>query len=288
MSEQVKLAEQFESHRNHLQAVAYRMLGSLSEAEDAVQECWLRLSRSDTSGVENLGGWLNTVVSRVCLDMLRSRKSRREESMEDHLPETLASHEDRSDPEQEALMAESVGLALLVVLGNLNPAERVTFVLHDIFAMPFAVIAPIVEKSESAARQLASRARRRVHGTGSAPEADRGRQRELVDAFLAAAYAGDFNELVAALDPDVVLRDDRQPGASSVTRGARAIAKQVSGRAKAAQSALVNGTVGVIAAPRGRLLYVLLFTIKHGKIAEIDLISDPARIRRLDLAVFDD
>ncbi|MDF2715772.1 MAG: sigma-70 family polymerase sigma factor [Paenibacillus sp.] len=287
MSEQVRLAEQFEAHRNHLQAVAYRMLGSLSEAEDAVQESWLRLSRSDTSGVENLGGWLTTVVSRVCLDMLRSRKSRREESMEDHLPEMIASHEDRSDPEQEALLAESVGLALLVVLGNLNPAERVTFVLHDIFAMPFTVIAPIVEKSETAVRQLASRARRRVHGTGSAPEADRAQKRELVDAFLAAAYAGDFDALVAALDPDVVLRDDRQSGVSNATRGARALAKQVSGRAMAAQSALVNGSVGVIAAPRGRLLYVLSFTIKHGKIAEIDLISDPTRIRELDLAVFD-
>lgn len=207
--------------------------------------------------------------------------------MEDHLPEMIASHEDRSDPEQEALLAESVGLALLVVLGNLNPAERVTFVLHDIFAMPFTEIAPIVEKSETAVRQLASRARRRVHGTGSAPEADRAQKRELVDAFLAAAYAGDFDALVAALDPDVVLRDDRQSGGSNATRGARALAKQVSGRAMAAQSALVNGSVGVIAAPRGRLLYVLSFTIKHGKIAEIDLISDPTRIRELDLAVFD-
>jgi RNA polymerase sigma-70 factor (ECF subfamily) len=207
--------------------------------------------------------------------------------MEDHLSETLASHEDRSDPEQEALLAESVGLALLVVLDNLNPAERVTFVLHDIFAVPFTDIALIVEKSESAVRQLASRARRRVHGTGTAPEADLARQRKLVDAFLAAAYAGDFDALVSALDPDVVLRDDRQTGGSSVTRGAIALAKQVSGRAKAAQSALVNGSAGVIAAPRGRLLYVLSFTIRHGKIAEIDLISDPTHVRQLDLAVFD-
>jgi len=286
MDEQVWLAEQFEAHRNHLQAVAYRMLGSLSEAEDAVQESWLRLSRSDTSSVVNMGGWLTTVVSRVCLDMLRSRKSRREDSMEAHLPETIANHSDKSDPELEALLAESVGLALLVVLDNLNPAERITFVLHEIFALPFTEIAPIVEKSEAAVRQVASRARRKVHGTGMAPEADLARQRELVDAFLAAAYAGDFDALVAALDPNVLLRDDRRTGASSVIRGASALANQVSGRAKAAQSALVNGSVGVIAAPRGKLVYVLSFTIRHGKIAEVDLISDPARIRRLVLAVF--
>ncbi|KIL42494.1 RNA polymerase sigma 70 [Gordoniibacillus kamchatkensis] len=288
MSELDWLAERFEAHRNHLQAVAYRMLGSLSEAEDAVQESWLRLSRTDTSDVENLRGWLTTVVSRVCLDMLRSRKSRREESIDVHMPETLANGGERSDPEQEALLADSVGLALLVVLGNLKPAERITFVLHDIFAMPFAEIAPIVGKSDAAVRQLASRARRRVHGAETASEADLARGRELVDAFLAAAYAGDFDTLVAALDPDVVLRDDRQTGAARVTRGATALAKQVSGRAQAAQPALVNGSVGVIAAPRGKLLYVLEFTIRQGKIAEIDLISDPARLRQLDLKVFRD
>ncbi len=288
MSEHEWLVEKFEAHRSHLQAVAYRMLGSLSEAEDAVQESWLRLSRSDRSGVENLGGWLTTVVSRVCLDVLRSRKSRREESLEAHLPETFASHDDRCDPEQEALLADSVGLALLVVLGNLNPAERITFVLHDIFAMPFTEIAPIVGKSETAVRQLASRARRRVQGTGTAAEADLASQCELVDAFLAAAHAGDFDKLLAVLDPDVLLRDDRQTGVLGVTRGARALAKQVSGRAQAAQSALVNGSVGVIAAPRGRLLYVIEFTIRHGKIAEIDLISDPSRIRQLDLSVLGD
>lgn len=286
MSKHEWMAEQFEVHRNRLQAVAYRMLGSLSEAQDAVQETWLRLSRSDTSGVDNLGGWLTTVVSRVCLDMLRSRKSRREESIEAHLPETFESHEDRSDPEHEALLADSVGLALLVVLGNLNPAERITFVLHDIFAIPFSEIASIVGKSETATRQLASRARRRVQGEGTAPAPDLAHQRALIDAFLAAAYAGDFDKLIAALDPDVVLRDDRQTGATRVTRGAEALAKQISGRAQAAQSALVNGSVGVIAAPRGRLLYVLQFTMRHGKIAEINLISDPARIRQLDLAVF--
>nr|WP_315971411.1 sigma-70 family RNA polymerase sigma factor [Paenibacillus sp. N3.4] len=187
MSEHDWLVEKFEAYRNHLQAVAYRMLGSLSEAEDAVQESWLRLSRADTSVIENLGGWLTTVVSRLCLDMLRSRKSRREESIETYLTETLASHEDRSDPEQEAILADSVGLALLVVLSKLNPSERITFVLHDIFAMPFTEIAPIVGKSEIAARQLASRARQRVHGTRAVPESDLARQRELVDAFLAAA-----------------------------------------------------------------------------------------------------
>ncbi|WP_409345363.1 sigma-70 family RNA polymerase sigma factor [Paenibacillus sp. MBLB4367] len=290
MSEYTGLAERFETHRNHLQAVAYRMLGSLSEAEDAVQESWLRLNRSDTSDIGNLGGWLTTVVSRVCLDMLRSRKSRCEESIETALPEKLASNKEGSDPEKEALLAESVGLALLVVLDTLNPAERVTFVLHDIFAMSFTEIAPITGKSEVALRQLASRARRRVQGAGKVAGSltDLARNRKIIDAFLAAAHAGDFDKLVAALDPDVVLRDDRQTGASRVTRGAIALAKQVSGRAQAAQSALVNGSVGVIAAPRGRLAYVLQFTIRNGKITEVDLISDPSRIRRLDLAVLGD
>jgi RNA polymerase sigma-70 factor (ECF subfamily) len=280
------LAEQFETHRSHLQGVAYRMLGSLSEAEDAVQESWFRLSRSDTTDLKNLGGWLTTVVSRVCLDMLRTRKARREEAMEAYLTEAIVSDEARGNPEQEALMAESVGLAMLVVLGNLNPAERVTFVLHDIFSMPFTEIAPIVGKTEMATRQLASRARRRIHGDGSLLNPDLSRQRELVDAFLAAAYAGDFDTLVATLDPDVVLRDDRQIEAVGVIRGAAALAKQVSGRAKAAQVAFVNGSIGVIAAPRGKLLYVLQFTIKNGKISEVDLISDSARIRKLDLSIF--
>lgn len=279
-------AEQFEAHRDHLQAVAYRMLGALNEAEDAVQECWLRFSRSDTQEVGNLAGWLTTVISRICLDMLRSRKSRREESIEAHLPDAFVSHEDRSNPEQEALLADEVGLALLVVLNHLNPAERVTFVLHDIFALPFSDIAPIVGKSEVAVRQLASRARRRVQGKTAAPGTELARQRELVDAFLAAAHAGDFDALVAALDPDVVLRDDRQATATRVTRGAAALAKQIAGRANAAQSAWVNGSAGAIVAPRGRLLYVLQFTVKNGKIAAVDLISDPARIGRLELAVF--
>lgn len=288
MSEQERLAEQFESHRAHLQSVAYRLLGSLSEAEDAVQECWLRLSRSEPNGIENLGGWLTTVVSRVCLDMLRSRKSRREEPMEEYGPDAFVSRESRGDPEREALLADSVGLALLVVLGRLNPAERISFVLHDIFAVPFAEVAPIVGKSEAAVRQLASRARRRVQGAEEAPDAERARQRRLVEAFLAAAHAGDFEALLSALDPDVVLRDDRRTGASRVTRGAESLAEQVSGRAQAAQPALVNGSAGVIVAPSGRLLYVLRFTIRQGMIAEVELISDPGRIRRLDLAVWSD
>ncbi|MFD0682795.1 MULTISPECIES: sigma-70 family RNA polymerase sigma factor [unclassified Paenibacillus] len=288
MSDYEGLAQQFETHRNHLQAVAYRMLGSLSEAEDAVQESWLRLSRSDTSSVENLVGWLTTVVSRVCLDMLRSRKSRREESIETLFTDTFASHEDKGNPEYEALLADSVGLALLVVLGNLNPTERITFVLHDIFAMPFTEIAAIVGKSETATRQLASRARRRVQGVRTAPEADLASHRKLINAFLAAAHAGDFDTLVAALDPEVVLRDDRQSAASRVTRGAISLAKQVSGRVQASQPALVNGSVGVIVAPRGKLLYILKYTIKNDKITEIDLISDPERIRQLDLAILGD
>ncbi|MCP3776305.1 sigma-70 family RNA polymerase sigma factor [Paenibacillus sp. MZ04-78.2] len=289
MNEQVELANTFEAHRNHLQAVAYRLLGSLSEAEDAVQEAWLRLSRADGRSIENMGGWLTTVVSRICLDMLRSRKSRREESIETHLPHTVTSQENIIDPEQEAILADSVGIALLVVLGNLNPAERITFVLHDVFSMPFTEIAPIVGKSESATRQLASRARCRIRGAKAMPEADFDRQCDVVQAFLAAAHSGDFDSLVAALDPDVILRDDRQTGSSRVTRGAVALAKQVAGRAqKAAQLALVNGQVGIIVAPRGRLLYVLKFTMNHGKIAEVDLISDPEGMSQLDLAVLGD
>ena len=218
MDEHDWLAERFEENRTHLRAVAYRMLGSLSEADDAVQESWLRLSRSDTSGVENLGGWLTTVVARVCLDMLRSRKSRREEPLDVHVPEPIVSREAGTDPEHEALLADSVGLALLVVLETLAPAERLAFVLHDMFAVPFDEIAPIVGRSPAAARQLASRARRRVQGCGRAlPDADLTRQREVVDAFLAAARGGDFDALLAVLDPDVVLRADR----AAVPAGAR-------------------------------------------------------------------
>jgi RNA polymerase sigma factor (sigma-70 family) len=274
------------------------MLGSLSEADDAVQESWLRLSRADTSNVENLGGWLTTVVGRVCLDMLRSRTSRREESLDAHVPERPAIRTDSGDPEHEALMADSVGLALLVVLETLAPAERLAFVLHDMFAMPFDEIAPIVDRSPTAARQLASRARRRVHGMGGregesvAPRSDLTRQREVVDAFLAAARGGDFDALLAVLDPNVVLRSDRaarRPGVPAEVRGAATVAQQaVRGRARAAQPALVNGAVGVIVAPRGRLLMVLDFTIRDGKIVAIDAIADPERVRQLNLAMLTD
>jgi RNA polymerase sigma factor (sigma-70 family) len=296
MDEHDFLAEQFEENRTHLRAVAYRMLGSLGEAEDAVQEAWLRLSRSDTSGIENLGGWLTTVVGRVCLDMLRSRRSRREEPLGEPLgarfPDPIVGRQGGIDPEHEALLSDSIGLALLVVLETLSPAERLAFVLHDMFAVPFGEIAPIVGRSPAASRQLASRARRRVRGAATVPDADLNRQREVVDAFLAAARGGDFDALVAVLDPDVVLRSDRgavPADASREVRGAPAVARRAAKeRARAARPALVNGAVGVVVAPRGRLLMVLGFTIRGGKIVEIDAIADPARLRKLDLAVLDD
>jgi len=283
------LAERFEAHRTHLRGVAYRMLGSLSEADDAVQEAWLRLSRSGAGGVENLGGWLTTVVARVCLDLLRSRKARREEPMGAQVPEPIASGAG-GDPEQELLLADSVGLALLVVLDTLAPAERLAFVLHDMFAVPFDDIAPIVGRSPTAARQLASRARRRVQGSAAVPDPDLARQREVVEAFLAASRAGDFDALLAVLDPDVVLRMGRvASGAATEFRGAAVVAKRaVKGGARAAQPALVNGAVGVVVAPRGRLMMVLGFTIAGGRIVAIDAISDPERLRQLDLAVLVD
>ncbi|MCK0473588.1 sigma-70 family RNA polymerase sigma factor [Halalkalibacter sp. APA_J-10(15)] len=284
MSEHEWIAEQFEVHRNHMKEVAYRMLGSLNDAEDAVQETWFRLSRSNMNSIDNLRGWLTTVVSRVCLDMLRSRKSRKEESIETQLPDMITNHQARIDPEFETVLAESVGQALLVVLDSLNPSERIAFVLHDIFGIPFIDIASIVGKSETATRKLASRARRRVKGVKETT-VEQDRQGELINAFLTAAYSGDFETLIAALDPDVVLYDDRK-GAIKVTRGAKALAKQVLGRAQSAQIAIVNGSVGVIVAPRGMLLYVLTFIISNGKITKIDLVSSPARIEQLDLKVF--
>jgi len=290
MDEHVWLAERFEENRTHLRAVAYRMLGSLSEADDAVQESWLRLSRSDTSGVENLGGFLTTVVARVCLDMLRSRRSRREEPLDEHLPKPVVSDADGTDPEHEALLADSVGPALLVVLDTLAPAERLAFVLHDMFAVPFDQIAPIVGRSPDAARQLASRARRRVHGA-TVPDADLTRQRTVVDAFLAASRDGDFDALLALLDPDVVLRADNaavQAGASKEVYGARAVAATFAGRARAARPALVNGVAGAVWGPGGRPRVVLDFTMSDGKIVAIELLADPERLRRLDLAVRDD
>ncbi len=291
MGEHEWLVERFEENRGHLRAVAYRMLGSLSEADDAVQEGWLRLSRSDTSGVENLRGWLTTVVARVCLDMLRSRKVRREEPLDAHAPDPIVSGEDGTDPEHEALLADSVGLALLVVLDTLTPAERVAFVLHDMFDLPFDEIAPIVGRSPAAARQLASRARRRVQGAVAVSNADRTRQREIVDAFLAAARGGNFDALLAVLDPDVVLRADRaavQMGASAEVHGAPAVAETFSKRARFAQPALVNGAVGLVWAPGGRPRVVFGFTITRGKIVEIELVADPERLRQLDLTVLND
>jgi RNA polymerase sigma factor (sigma-70 family) len=291
------LAERFEAHRPHLRAVAYRMLGSPSEADDAVQDAWLRLSRADTSGVDNLGGWLTTVVARVCLDMLRARTSRREEPLEElldaHLPDPIVRHADAVgvDPEQEALLAEGVGLALLVVLETLAPAERVAFVLHDMFAVPFDQIAPIVGRSPNAAKMLASRARRRVQGAATLPGADLPRQRAVVDAFLAASRGGDFDALLAVLDPDVVLRADRaavQTGAPAEIHGAQAVAEQFSGRARAAQLALVDGAVGAVWAPGGRPRIVFSFTITRGKVVEIDILADPERLGQLDLAVLGD
>jgi RNA polymerase sigma factor (sigma-70 family) len=295
MNEREFLAEQFEAHRTHLRAVAYRMLGSVSEADDAVQESWLRLSRSDPDRIENLGGWLTTVVGRVCLDMLRSRKARREEPLGPHLPEPIVSSEDGVDPEHEALLADSVGLALLVVLETLSPPERLAFVLHDMFGVPFDEIAPLVERTPAAARQLASRARRQVRGTVPESDADPAQQREVVDAFLAAARDGDFEGLVAVLDPDVVLRVDRGAmpmprGASREVHGARAVAEQAGSFASLAafaKPALVNGAAGFVVAPRGRPFSVAGFTIAGGKIVEIDLLADPERLRDLDLTVLD-
>src|SRR2546422_673744 len=276
------LAARFEDRRTHLKAVAYRMLGSISEADDAVQESWLRLSRSGTSGVQNVDGWLTTIVARVCLDVLRSRTSRREEPLGAHVPEPITSREGGINPEQEALLADSVGLALLVVLDTLNPAERLAFVLHDIFAMPFDEIAPIVERSPTAARQLASRARRRVRGGAMTKDADLTYQREVVDAFLAASHGGNFDALLAVLDPDVVFRYDPTAvpaGASREVRGALAVARQFSGRAQGARPALVNGSVGLVVARHGRLFLVLNLRVTHEKIVEINVVADPERLR---------
>lgn len=293
MDEHQWLAERFEAKRAYLRAVAYRMLGSSSEADDAVQEAWLRLSRTDAHDIENLGGWLTTVVARVCLDMLRSRKSRHEQPLEAITPEPAESRQDGNDPEREALLADSVGLALLVVLERLSPAERLAFVLHDLFAMPFDEIAPIVGRSPAAARQLASRARHRVRGVATVPDADLTRQSEVIEAFLAASRRGDFKALLAVLDPDVVVQADRAavpPGAARQVRGAQAVAEQAlifAQRARFAQLALVNGAVGVVVAPRGRLMLVMAIKFRGQKIVAIDVVADPARLRQIDLAVLD-
>jgi RNA polymerase sigma-70 factor (ECF subfamily) len=264
------------------------MLGSLSEADDAVQEAWLRLNRTDPAGIDNLGGWLTTVVARVCLDMLRSRQSRREEPLTSDAAEPIATGTTGGSPEQEALLADSVGLALLVVLDRLTPAERLAFVLHDMFAVPFEEIGPIVGRSAEAARQLASRARRRVRG-GSAPDTGLVRQREVVEAFMAALRAGDFEALLAVLDPDLVVRAD-MPGAPAEIRGAAVWAKGAIAYghlARLTQSALVNGVIGVVVAPRGRLVRALRFTIANGRITEIEVIGNPARLGELDVSIVD-
>jgi RNA polymerase sigma-70 factor (ECF subfamily) len=292
MDEHEQLAQRFEENRGHLRAVAYRMLGSLTEAEDAVQDGWLRLSRSDTSAVENLRGWLTTVVARVCLDMLRSRKARREESIEEHLPEQIGQSAGGTDPEHEAVMADSVGLALLVVLDTLTPAERIAFVLHDLFDLSFEEIGPVVGRSAAAARQLASRARRRVRGTSSVPDADLTQQREVVQAFLSALRGGDFEGLVAVLDPELVVRADRvaAPPEGREVRGARTWARGAVAFSQAvrfAELARVNGAVGLVHAPNGQLSRALVFTIVHGKIIQVDVIADPDRLAQLELAVLE-
>ena len=284
------LAQQFENSRGHLRGVAYRMLGSLSEADDAVQETWLRLSRSDAGNIQNLSGWLTTVVARVCLDMLRSRTAHAEESLEAHLA-SVTNKPSTRDPEQETLLADSVGVALLVVLDRLKPAERLAFVLHDVFAVPFEEIAAILDRTPEAARQLASSARRRVQAKESHASANLPEQRKVVDAFLRALESGDFEGLVAVLDPDVLVRMDEaagRPGAPREIRGARNWAQGAvafSHMARFAEAALVDGSVGILFAPGGRLFRVLRFTIANGKIVQADIIAEPVRLRELDLAV---
>lgn len=296
MDENEFLAARFEENRPHLKAVAYRMLGSLSEAEDAVQEAWIRLSRSDDRQIDNLGGWLTTVVGRVCLDMLRSRRSRREEPLEAQTPDgptpdPVLGPQPGSDPEQQALIADSVGLALLVVLETLDPAERLAFVLHDMFAVPFDEIGRMVDRTPAAARQLASRARRRVQGVDLVPDPDLDRGREVVEAFLAAARGGDFDALVAVLDPDVVARSDGGAGGPSLVRGAASVARQAMMFAPFAQSsqlALVDGALAVISTREGQRFSVMRFTIERGRVTELYVINDPARLPELDLTVLND
>jgi RNA polymerase sigma factor (sigma-70 family) len=302
MDENDWLAQRFEEHRSHLRSVAYRMLGSVSDADDAVQDAWLRLSRTDPAGIDNLAGWLTTVVARVCLDMLRARASRRATSLDSPSPHRahgldsafvpdpiveIAPGTYGTDPEHEALQADSVGGALLVVLETLEPAERLAFVLHDVFAVPFEEIAPIVGRTPSAARQLASRARRRVQGASAEPDVDLTRQREVVDAFLAASRSGDFDALLAVLDPDVVFRLDRGAApATGVSRGAQALAGLKTmfwDPGWSVHPALVNGSAGLVVAYRGRPLSVMAFTVAGRKIVEINVLADPARIRRLGL-----
>jgi RNA polymerase sigma factor (sigma-70 family) len=290
MNDKGWLADRFQQNRGHLRAVAYRMLGSVSEADDAIQETWIRLNRSDANNIENLGGWLTTVIGRVCLDMLRSRTSRREDSLDEQISEPVARISTSTDPEQEALLADSVGVALLVVLDQLDPAERLAFVLHDLFAMPFDEIARIVGRSEAATRQLASRARRRVQRPGELPDTHLHQQRRVVDSFLAALRAGDFEGLIAVLDPQVVVHIDAAAaaGAPREIRGAANWAKGAIAFSLGARFVcpiLVDGVVGAVLAPQGKLARVLRLSIRNGRIAEVDIIADPARLEKLDLTV---
>ena len=291
MDERDWLAARFEEHRPRLRAVAYRMLGSLSEADDAVQETWLRLNRTDAAQIENLGGWLTTVVGRVSLNVLRSRTSRREEPIPDHLPDPIVDRADGVDPEHEALVADSVGLALFVVLETLSPPERLAFVLHDVFGVPFDEIAPVVDRSPEAARQLASRARRRVRSAGAVPDADVAAQREVVEAFLAAAREGDFDRLVAVLDPDVVLRVDfGPPRGLTELRGVEAVAGQASAYSALGldiRRALVNGVAGAVTFLNGELFSIAALTVRGGRIVELDILADPERLARVDLELLD-
>jgi len=290
MTELDWLAGRFEENRGHLHAVAYRMLGTAAEAEDAVQEAWLRVSRADAGEVENLAGWLTTITARVCLNMLQARRSHPEEPAGAQPPEPAPAQQDGQNPEDQALLADSVGYALLVVLDTLAPAERVAFVLHDMFAVPFEEIAPIVDRSPAAARQLASRARRRIQGAAPDRPADRVRQRELIAAFLAAAQRGDFAALLELLDPDVMLRSDQAAariGAPGEVRGAAEVAGLFSGRSQAAKLALVDGAAGLVWAPHGQPRVVFTFTITRGKIAAIDMTADPGRLRQFDVAITD-
>ncbi|MGW7346945.1 sigma-70 family RNA polymerase sigma factor [Streptomyces sp. NPDC054854] len=298
MDESSSPTERFEEHRAHLRAVAYRMLGSLSETDDALQETWLRLSRTDTSGIENLGGWLTTVTARVCLNMLRSRGQRREEPMEPvegadiRMPDPVISPERGIDPEQEVLLADSVGLALMVVMESLAPAERLAFVLHDMFAVPFDEIAPLIEKTAAATRQLASRARRKVQGQAPAPDPDLARQRAAVDAFFAAARDGEFEALVAVLDPNVVLRSDGGVGGRHTVAltGARTVASQAvtfGPLTPFTRPVLINGAAGVVVVPQARAVSVMAFTVVGGRIVAIDVLSDPRRLKELDLTALE-
>jgi RNA polymerase sigma-70 factor, ECF subfamily len=288
------LSERFEEHRPRLRGVAYRMLGSVSEADDALQDAWLRVSRADTDRVENMGGWLTTVVARVCLTMLRTRKRRREDPLDVYVPDPIISNERGVDAESEALLADSVGLALMVVLETLTPAERLAFVLHDMFGVPFGEIAPMLDRTPAATRQLASRARRRVRGEPTAPDPDLARQSEVVDAFFAASRNGDFDALVAVLHPDVVLRSDggtARPQLSLVVHGAENVAGQAvlaSRMSPFVRRALINGAAGAVIVPRDQPVSVMAFTVADARIVAIDVLSDPERLRELDLTVLDD